>query len=314
MSDSPRCGSITAAKATADFLDYCRTGRGLAEHTMRAYASDLTDFLRHTGRRKCVAAIDREAIRVYVRALQDRKLKETTIRRRLATLKLLFRWLEDEEVVPLSVFHRLNLAIRLPRRLPRALRNGEIRALLRARERRSRCIGPEATYRAMFLHFVVVALFTTGLRVGELVDVRLADIDIEEGSIHVRGKGNRERRVYMSGSQALAVMRRFASARRRLHPTIDHLLVGPSGKPITTQRIRSRLSNLARRAGIGRRVTPHMLRHTAATQLLEAGVDIRFVQQLLGHASIATTQIYTQVSNASLREKLTQANTLRRVS
>ena len=166
---------------------------------------------------------------------------------------------------------------------------------------------------ATLMHFVLVTLFTTGLRIGELVMIRLPDISVREGVIQVRGKGNRERLVYVPGKQAMAVLRGFLEARRRIAGEHQELLVSWEGTPISAQHIRKRLRRLAAMAGIVRRVTPHMLRHTAATQLLEAGVDIRVVQRLLGHASIATTQIYTHVSDAALKQRLTRANTLQRL-
>lgn len=303
-----------ASVAIARFLDHCRVSRNLSVNTLRAYTSDLTHFVAHLGQDVDVRGVDRDRVREYARALlSGGRLKETTVKRRLATLRVLFRWLEREEIVPLSVFHRLELSIRLPRRLPRALNVGEMQRLLtRARIRRNSRRRDER-YESALMHFVLVTLFTTGLRIGELITVSLSDISAREGAIQVRGKGNRERRVYMPGRQAIAVLQAFLAERRRIGGVHQALLVTAEGTPISAQHVRKRLGRLAVTAGIARRVTPHMLRHTAATQLLEAGVDIRVVQRLLGHASIATTQIYTHVSDAALRERLTSANTLRRL-
>jgi integrase/recombinase XerD len=312
---SPNETPATDLSSAADrFLNYCRSGRGLSAHTLRAYSCDLDDFAAFAGPSAAVERIDREGIRSYVQFLSEqRKLKETTIRRRAATLRVFFAWLETEQVIQISVFHRLNLTIRLPRRLPRALRGVEMRQLLRASERRANSRRTKPSYSAVLAHFTLVALFTTGLRVGELVSARTTDADSNDGSIQVRGKGNRERRVYMPGAQAVRVLKNFLAVRRPIAGVSDQLLVDRTGRPVTTRDVRVWLRRLAEEVGIARRVTPHMLRHTAATQLLNAGVDIRFVQQLLGHASIATTQIYTHVSNESLRARLTQANTLARV-
>lgn len=258
------------------------------------------------------SSIGRDELRGYVGAmLRDEGLKEASVKRRMATVKQLFKWLEREEAISVNPFHRLDLCIRLPRRLPRALAVEDIRKLLdRARHEAEQ----RDTHSARMMHFVVIALFVTGLRVGELAGACLHDLHEAEGVILVRGKGNRERRVYLPGELARATLQTYLEARRKISTSGDQLLISSSGAAVTPPRIRRRLAALAIRASISRHITPHMLRHTAATQLIEAGVDIRFVQKLLGHASIATTQIYTQVSDTSLRTTLEQADTLGRVA
>lgn len=306
--------ALAASSVAARFVDHCRVAKCLSPNTLRAYTADLADFVDHVGGTANLRMIDRDAVRDYARALlSHRGLKEATVKRRLATLKVLFRWMEREELVPLSLFHRLDLSIRLPRRLPRVLDAQEMRLLLGASESATRTTCRGRRHAALMMHLVVVTLFTTGLRIGELVSVRLADVSNEDGTVQVRGKGNRERRVYLPGRQALKVMDRFLASRRKVATTLDRLLVTGSGRAVTTQHVRRRLRALAEQAGITRRITPHMLRHTAATQLLEAGVDIRFVQRLLGHTSIATTQIYTEVRDTTLQAKLAEADTLGRL-
>lgn len=300
----------TSLAGVADrFLDHCRIAKRLSANTLRAYETDLADFLAHMGKDADVAHIGRDDLRRYARTLFDVKgLKETTVKRRMAALKVMFRWVERDDVIPLSPFHRLDLSIRLPRRLPRALTADEMRRLLRAAERE---LG--GGHDATMLHFVIVCLFVTGLRVGELTGADLAEVDPAEGTILVRGKGNRERRVFLTGHGTTAALSAYLASRAGGTATSDRFLVTGAGGAVTAQYIRRRLVSLAKRARIERRVTPHMLRHTAATQLIEAGVDIRFVQKLLGHASIATTQIYTQVSDSSLRDTMERADTLARV-
>lgn len=314
--DNPaKLSRLNVASASESFLNDCATGRGLSTNSVRAYRGDLCDFKRFVGASTEIANIDRDVMRQYVRSLMEqRRLKATTVRRHTAVLKVWFRWLEREELVAISPMHRLDLAIRLPKRLPRTLRETELRLLLRTGERQARKAPRDQRHAAIMLYFTVVVLFTTGMRVGELVTTEITDVDPTDGSINVRGKGNRERRVFIAGKQALKVLNRFLDSRKPIRNGGGELLIDWSGRPLTAQDVRGRLRELAREAGIGRNVTPHMLRHTAATQLLRAGVDIRFVQQLLGHASIATTQIYTHVSNESLRERVNLANTLARMS
>lgn len=294
--------------AISRFLDHCRVAKRLSANTLRAYQMDLDDFSSFAGKGGLASAIDRDCLRHYARKLFDvDELKETSVKRRMASLKVMFRWLERDEAIPLSPFHRLDLSIRLPRCLPRALTVGEMRRLLTA------CEQLESDHHGVLLHFVVICLFATGLRIGELVDAALSDVDTAGNSILVRGKGNRERRVFLPSGEAASALRQYLKRRKLFASSSDRLLVTANGEEITAQHVRRRLAKLAEQAGIERRVTPHMLRHTAATQLVEAGVDIRFVQKLLGHASIATTQIYTQVSDMSLKATLERANTLGKV-
>jgi len=296
-------------QASANFLDHCRVGRSLSANSLKAYATDLDSFASFAGANTLVGEIGRESLRDYARWLMDRcNLKEASVKRRMAALKVFFRWLEREEQLEITPFHRLDLVVRLPRRLPRGVSADELKRLLSA-------IGDEKDgYPALLLRLAVVMLFVTGLRVGELTAVRLGDLDLTEGVIQVRGKGNRERRVYLTSPEVKRLLERYLTHRRRRAPMeAEHLLIAPDGLPATPQYLRRHLHKAAKHAGIARPITPHMLRHAAATHLVEAGVDIRFVQKLLGHASIATTQIYTQVSDSSLREALARADTLGRV-
>lgn len=294
---------ITAASAS--YIQHCRTARRLSEHTLRAYRADLADFIVFLKSETQVGVIGKEAVREYARELFHRDLKSATVRRRLAVLRAFFQWLEQEGTIPLTPFHRIGITVKQPHRLPRALAAADMRALIRRAE-----LEADDGFSRRTMHFIVASLFITGLRISELASVRIADIVAAEALIQVRGKGNRERRVYFPGKDGKAVLNAYLQARKKQGIGSDFLLVDADGKALSAQTIRRRLAALARRAGITRRVTPHMLRHTAATQLIEAGVDIRFVQKLLGHASIATTQIYTQVSDTSLRSTLEKANTL----
>lgn len=302
---------MTLIIAIGRFLEHCRIAKRLSPHSLRAYETDLAEFSAFAGGATLISEIDREILRRFAGHLFDlRGLREATVKRRMAAIKVMFRWLELDEAVELSPFHRLDLTIRLPRRLPRALTVEEMRSLLRAAKGEAKGGGPSER----MLHFVVVCLFATGLRISELTAAKLSDVDTCENSILVHGKGSRERKVYLPGKEAREALIRFLKTRERMAGRADEpLLLTPDGLAVKPQQIRYSMAGLAKRAGIERRVTPHMLRHTAATQLIEAGVDIRFVQKLLGHASIATTQIYTQVSDSSLKTTLERANTLRRV-
>lgn len=302
------------------FLHSLRSTKNLSEHTHRAYSGDLRDFQRFAGSSKPVLEFDKALLESYIHhLLRERKLKETTVKRRLACLRLLFSWLEDEEALSLSPFHRLKVRIRLPKRLPRFLDRANLRSLLLhlAKElgiswkgdydasKLSHCLSNH-DFVLLSTLVSVETLFATGIRVGELTRIRIQDLHIKEGVIEIQGKGNRERQVYLPGRPLRCLLNQYLEARMRQQPSTNRLLILPSANPATTQHIRMWLHRSARSAGIEQRVTPHMLRHTAATYYLEAGLDIRHVQRLLGHTNITTTQIYTHVSDTYLRQAVVE--------
>jgi integrase/recombinase XerD len=153
----------------------------------------------------------------------------------------------------------------------------------------------------------VKLLVTTGIRVGELVRIDISDLDLADGTLKIHGKGNRQRLVYLFDPALNQALERYLARRRKQPAESSRLFITQRGGAYTTQKIRKLLGDLATKAGIERRITPHMLRHTTATQLLEAGVDIRYVQKLLGHQSISTTEIYTHVTDQGLRGALRRA-------
>lgn len=308
---------MTLDEACVAFLSHCRV-KNLSPHSIRAYAIDLREFERFAGAATLVTAVDRHLLRRYLAHLMDtRKLKETSVRRRIACLKVMFRWLELDEVIETNPFHRLDARVRLPRRLPRSLTNDEARRLQSAAAARAGITGrltaakvERAARRAslddLTALLAVEVLLCTGLRVGELASVTVDDIDLAEGVITVNGKGSRQRRVFLPDPELRALLASYLGARARTAHGTDHLLVTAQGAAFT-QHIRKLVRETAEAAALARRVTPHMLRHTAATQLLENGLDIRFVQRLLGHQSISTTEGYTTVTDTSLRTSITEA-------
>lgn len=156
----------------------------------------------------------------------------------------------------------------------------------------------------------VVLMVSSGLRVAEVVGIRVVDVDLVDGSIRIQGKGQRERTVFLAGSASIAVLEALMSERSAAAIPHDQLLFNVRQAPLSTAAVRYRVRLAAAEAGIATRVTPHMLRHSAATLLIEGGVDIRYVQRLLGHASLATTQIYTHVSDRALRQAVLDADVL----
>lgn len=287
---------MNMAAVCTEFLDYCQLEKHLSANTLIAYKQDLGEYLAFRGGR--TDSVTGGEVIVYVQYLQiTRSLSPATIKRRIACLRALFKCLVRQNVLSVSPFAGLDLRIAVPKRLPRCLQGREISALASATART-----PATTRLATLL------LFATGVRISELSSVRLRDVDVEKRAIRIYGKGSRERVVFLPNDSLGRMITRYIKTYHRKSRPTDRLLLNRHGHPASAACLRARLKALAYRCGIDRSVTPHMIRHTAATLLLEAGVDIRFVQRLLGHQSIATTQIYTHVSDAALRSAISKAN------
>jgi len=304
---------MTLADAISRFLLACRL-RKLSEHTQRAYACDLGFFRRWSGHTPLADALTADAVEAWRRHLDDRQFAATTIKRRLAALRAMAKWLEREGHLADNPFRRLELGIKLPRRLPRNLSQRDLRLLLQG----VRTATGARPFDGWLLRFAVELLLTTGIRIGEACAIRLGDLDLEGRTIRIVGKGSRERQVFLIDDQLLRLTRRYLKARAAVTgpatgPATDRLLTTSRGAPASPDYIRRKLHEAVRGSGIDGKVTPHMLRHTAATQYLECGVDMRFVQRLLGHSSIATTEIYTHVSDTALRSAVLGAGVRKRM-
>lgn len=308
-----RPGLSTAA---AQFLSHCERAKGLSANSLRAYAQDLADFAKFAGAGTPLQQIDPTCLLDYLDDLRSKRgRKPRTVRRRLACLKAFFKFAQRSGALPRSPFAELEVTVPVPRTLPRSLTLEEVRRLThnaraglqaasdrKTRQRIERLPADRAD-RATIL--AVLLLCTTGMRVGELTRLTLGDIDPASGTIRIFGKGSRERTAFVTEPGLQSLLRHHIAERARAAAgTKDALLINRNGAPLTAQALRLRLRKRAERAGFERRITPHMLRHTAATLLIEAGVDIRFVQRLLGHRSITTTELYTHVSDRSLRAAL----------
>ena len=306
----------------AGFVQHCRCERNLSAHTVRAYRSDLEDFSRFLAKSTCssLSRASPTSVRDYLDSLlSDRRLAPSTVRRRTASLKSFYSWLHSLGVIDASPLRGLRVAIRIPRLLPRNVHAYELAELgrffeadlelLSSHGERPAAAQPALSRRQFRRLTVLVAveiLLTTGLRVGELTQVTTEVLDLEDGTVRVHGKGAREREVFLLDASLKTLIRSYLGFRASRVADTTALLINSRGGPATPQFLRRHLAEGARHAGL-RRVTPHMLRHSCATILLESGVDIRCVQRLLGHSSISTTERYTHVSTKHLRAALARA-------
>lgn len=312
-------------EACTRFLTHCETEKNLSAPTIRAYRGDLKCFAEAVGANRLLADFSESWIEVAVQAWSaDPEIKITTVKRRAACVKVFVRWLFRRRLIAFNPLERIQLEIRVPKRLPRNLHMEEIRALVATKpegmtkpqpDDEKQPFLPRSEWDKLTARMAIEVLFLTGLRVGELVKVQHANIDHNLRQIRVMGKGSRERHVSFPDAitpKRLQAYRTLAQERFNLADP-QALFFNGLGKPANEQYIRRIIRAYAETANLTRRVTPHMLRHTAATQLLEAGLDIRYVQRLLGHASITTTEIYTHVADHVLRAEIAKANVRERV-
>ncbi len=304
------------------FLIHCEVGKNLSLNTVRAYKRDLQCFQDLVGNSVLINKLDRNLVKDFIALLNKDELSKASIKRRIACIKAMFRWMELEELVTINPFHKIDLKLRLPRRLPRNIPKEELRNMLaKAKseaglEKRhsfiltnfSRSVTSKRQLNKVTALVIIELLIVTGLRVGEIVSIQLGHIFWLERKIRILGKGQRERYVYLPNIEILELLTSYFQLREITEAAHQYFLVNSRGDPASTHFARKLVREIALRAGITRTITPHMYRHSAACQLLEAGVDIRFVQRLLGHHSISTTEIYTHVNDTVLQDKICQAN------
>jgi len=291
-----------------DFLQYLRHERGQAEHTQKTYAALLNKFVAWAAAQKLAgwesvelphltAFLQHERQRAVANEPPDspRRLSGESVYLEIAALRAFYRFAENEKLLPSNVAENLSLPRRW-KRLPKALTNAEIEKLLEPER-------PE-TPPNLCDQAVVELAYASGLRLAELRNLRLEQLHLDAGFLNVIGKGNKER-VVPVGQKAVEALNRYIAAAR---PTLvtprspASVFLTKRGTPFAAVTLWLRIKRRARRAGVTRNVTPHMLRHSFATHLLEHGADLRVIQELLGHASISTTEVYTHVTGNRMRE------------
>lgn len=275
--------------------------------TKAAYRSDLTQFVVFAGKDLLLKSVSGALVEGWCAHLRQSGYSPTSIRRKMVVLKVFCSYWVRKGSLRESPFWRVKLSYGRVEQLPRALSAREMRKLLSQARRKNeskpkaddvKASSPE--YRALRNLALVDLLFATGMRVGEVSSLNVQDYFVRESVFRVKGKGGRDRLAVVVGDETVRIQRKYMEARARIETRSPALFLNSSGRRLTTQGIANVIKRLCEEAGIERHVTPHMLRHTVATLLLRNGVDIRIVQEFLGHASIATTQRYTHITKEHL--------------
>ncbi len=275
-------------REVAAFLRYLDRERNASPHTVRAYAADLEQFESHVatelGRPPALEDVDHLMIRAFLARLHEAGLKKVSAARKLATLRTFFRYLCREGILDRNPARAL-LSPRMERKIPTHLEESEVAALIEV---------PGETDTARRARAILEVLYATGIRCAELVGLDLGDVDLEARTVRVLGKGNKER-IVPFGQPALGALKAYFPSRQRARPRSAAVFVNARGGRLTDRWVRRIVTDRVKQVAMTRHLSPHSLRHSFATHLLERGADLRSIQELLGHASLSTTQRYTHV-------------------
>ncbi len=276
--------------AIARYLEDCQLERKLSADTLKAYRIDLDQFSRFTGGKWG----DRDLLSGYVKQLNQR-FSPRSVKRKVASVRAFYREQHRAGVLEDDPFQRLNLRIQSPQQVPRVIPGGLVQRLLQATYDAHAATGSRQALRDIV---VLELLFCTGLRVSELCALTTGSFQLEEEQLRlmIDGKGRKERVLQITTPELLRLMAAYCRAFAPEIQAQGSLLYNRRGQPLSPQSVRRIICRYLALVDPSVHITPHMFRHTFATGLLDAGVDIRFIQSLLGHSSITTTQIYTHVS------------------
>ncbi|WP_406834694.1 tyrosine-type recombinase/integrase [Lactococcus lactis] len=281
-----------------NYLNYCKDNKRLSEHSIRAYKSDLDQFLQFN-------SINVEE---YITHLSKQNIKSKTLKRKIATLKTFFRYLENQEVISENPFYKLRFHFRDEKKLPKIITPADLKIiysyLLEQKLKSKTAYQKEKSHRNLL---ILSLLISTGVRISELCHITLENINTQSREITILGKGKKERILYIGSDDTYSLLIDYIDTYR---VKMDKFLfLGYDKKAsLTEQSVRLLFKSINKKLGIEKNITPHMFRHTFATMLLDSGVDIRYIQQILGHSSIAVTQIYTYVSQIKQQEILVKKN------
>lgn len=276
-------------KYVEDYLLFLKTEKKLGDNTINSYMLDLEDFFKTFN--GSIESCTKKDILAYISSING--LEVSTVNRHISSLKSFFNYLVDESIIKVSPIEEVS-SLKSPKKLPKYLSISEVNKLLNIP------LNSEFDYRNKAM---LELMYATGLRVSELVSIEYSNIDFENSIIRINGKGKKERIIPLGEVASYYLKVYLSDYRSKLlkRNTYNQVFLNNHGKPITRQGFNYILENIRELTGIEKEITPHVLRHSFATHLLEGGADIRSIQEMLGHENISTTNIYTEVVNDVLR-------------
>lgn len=289
---------IDIEKETQNYLTVCSDSKGLSALTIKAYKIDLKQFCQYVKRRDC---FDKNELSTYINLLHQH-YKPKTAKRKIACLKAFYRYMEIEEIIEINPFHKITLKYKEPITLPKTIPIATVKDILRYSYFRLDSVQSNYQYKSALRNVIIIELlFSTGMRVSEVSNLKRKSLELQSNTIYISGKGSKERIMCIANDKVSRLLKEYIEI---CGSDNDCVFVNKLGKRYSEQSVRSMINDYAEAAGAGMHITPHMFRHTFATALMDENVNIRYIQQLLGHSSITTTQIYTHISTNKIRHIL----------
>lgn len=281
-----------------EFLNYCRYHKKLSDKTIRAYKIDLSQYGVFSNE------LSKQALWDYIEYL-NKKYKPKTAKRKLATLKAFIHFLLLQDLIDFNPFDKLETTIKEPLLLPKTIPLGVIAKLISFSYQQIVFAKSDYQIRSAVRNTAILELlFATGARVAEICTLRSDNVDLLGNSVKFYGKGSKERIIPIENFAVFSILRKYHSLFEKEIPDSGYFFVNKLGRRMTEQSVRNMINFYCKQCGVDMHITPHMFRHSFATLLLEEDVDIRYIQRMLGHSSITTTQIYTHVTSAKQKEIL----------
>ena len=287
-----------------NYLKYCQNQKRLDSKTLKAYRIDLKQFQSDISIYE-INQITSETLEKYIANLHQ-TYKPKTVKRKIASTKAFFRYLEYKEIVARNPFDKIQVKFREPTILPKTIPLQIIETFL-STIYTQRSYAPTVYQKRNALRdaAVIELLFATGIRITELCSLKVFDVNLYEKTILIYGKGSKERKIQIGNDEVITILQEYKKNFLNEIQTCNYFFVYQSCRPLSDQTVRRMINKYVSLASIELHITPHMFRHTFATSLLEADVDIRYIQEMLGHSSINITEIYTHVTMSKQRDILT---------
>lgn len=280
--------------------------KNLQEQTLKAYSSDITNFLNYINKEK----IEQIDILNYINYLFDeKKLKDRSIKRKIISLKIYFNFLEDNSIIKNNPFTKLKFKFKQEKKLPKTLQKNEVKKLLETvYDELNSSITLYKKFETIRNISLLEILISTGIRIQEASSITLNDISLQEKTIIIHGKGRKERQLFILNKYVLSSLKNWLTIRKTSSPKCNNIFINKYGNPLSIHSIENIFRKYKTLSNINIKATPHYLRHTFATNLLTNGADLRSVQEILGHSSISTTQIYLEISSNRKKQVLQKYN------